>query len=104
MIGTVPLVTSSGPDGTQTTRTAGGVVVAYKTREIYKADMANARLIRDVDEGRRELAILQARLTSTRNEANEKHFEMQALEQEKSENFARMEAAQKEPTRTVSVQ
>jgi hypothetical protein len=94
MIGTVPLVTSSGPDGTQTTRTAGGVVVAYKTREIYKADMANARLIRDVDEGRRELAILQARLTSTRNEANEKHFEMQALEQEKSENFARMEAAQ----------
>ena len=87
-------MTTSGPDGTQTTRTAGGVVVAYKTREIYKADMANARLIRDVDEGRRELAILQARLTSTRNEANEKHFEMQALEQEKSENFARMEAAQ----------
>jgi hypothetical protein len=85
---------TSGVQDATTTRIGGGVVVAYKSREIYKADMANARLIRDVDEGRRELAILQARLTATRNEANEKHFEMQALEQERSENMARMEAAQ----------
>ena len=93
-IDTVPAVTSfDASTGETATRAVGGVVSAYKARATYEQDISQARLIRDVEDGRRELALLQAQLQAARAEATDKHLEVQALERERAAAVARMEAA-----------
>ena len=88
----VPTVTAVDASGVAASRTAGGVVATYKARATWEADVEAQRLLRDVEDGRRELSAAHERLRAARAEAVEKHLEVQALEAERAVAAAKVAA------------